>query len=41
MIVCPKCGNEVVKPDKKIETPVFCVAAFTCPKSGNNFKDCY
>jgi hypothetical protein len=35
---CPKCGKELVKPDKTIENSVFCVARFTCDSCGTIFK---
>jgi len=35
---CPKCGKQLIKPDRKLENAVFCVASFTCDRCGTNFN---
>ena len=36
--ICPKCGKELAKPDRKLENSVFYVALFTCDTCGTKVK---
>jgi hypothetical protein len=38
MVICPKCGAEVKKPDKSLKNPVFHIEAYTCKTCKLNFK---